>query len=111
MECLSLRILSSTASHRDSESSRSISNTLLDALSRAPSAGLSPGPGPQTALRITLHLYLSCKQRSDAVREAIRLQRYKTPSRVLADHTIIQRPDCVVPIQLADCSLHYDRPS
>ncbi len=62
-----------TASHRDSESSRSISNTLLDALSRAPSAGLSPGP-----------------------REAIRLQRHKAPSRILPDHTIIHRPDCVV---------------
>ena len=61
-----------------------------------PSAGLSPGPGPQTALRITLHLSPLLKQRSDAVREAIRRQRYKTSSRVLPDHTIIQRPDCVV---------------
>jgi hypothetical protein len=40
------------------------------------------------------------------VREAIRLQGYKVSSRVLPDHTIIHRPDCVVPIQLADCSLH-----
>jgi hypothetical protein len=97
-----------TASHRDGASSFSISSTVLKR-SAPLSAGLSPGPGPQTALRITVHL--SCKQRSDAVREAIRLQGYKTPSRVLPDHTIIHRPDCVVPIQLADCSLHHDRPS
>ena len=30
------------------------------------------------------------------MREAIRRQRYKTSSRVLPDHTIIHRPDCVV---------------
>jgi hypothetical protein len=59
-----------------------------------PSAGLSPGPAPQTALRITLHLSPLLKQRSDAVCEAIRRRRYKTSSRVLPDHTIIHRPDC-----------------
>jgi len=48
------------------------------------------------ALRFISHL--SCKQRSDAVREAIRLQRHRTTSRILPDPTIIQRPDCVVPI-------------
>ena len=30
------------------------------------------------------------------MREAIRLQRHKAPSRILPDHTIIHRPDCVV---------------
>ena len=30
------------------------------------------------------------------MREAIRRQRYKTSSRVLPDHTIIHRPDCVI---------------
>jgi hypothetical protein len=30
------------------------------------------------------------------VREAIQRQRYKTSSRILPDHTIIHRPDCVV---------------
>ena len=63
-------------------------------LSPPPSAGLSPGPGPQTALRITLHSSPLLKQRSDAVREAIRLQRYKGPSRILPDPTVIHRPDC-----------------
>jgi hypothetical protein len=28
------------------------------------------------------------------VRKAIRLQRYKGPSRILPDHTVIHRPDC-----------------
>lgn len=58
--------------------------------------GSEPWAGPQTALRITLHLSPLLKQRSDAVCEAIRRQRYRTSSRVLPDHTIIHRPDCVI---------------
>jgi hypothetical protein len=73
----------------------SFQRQLLNAVS-PPCAGLSPGPGPQTALRITLHLSPLLKQRSDAVREAIQRQRYKTSSRILPDHTIIHRPDCVI---------------
>src|SRR5436190_5113609 len=99
-----------TASHSDCSSSPFISKA---ALKRCLSTfcGSEPWAGPADCAAYYASSLTSLANREcDAVREAIRLQRYKTPSRVLPDHTIIQRPDCVVPIQLADCSLHYDRP-
>lgn len=58
--------------------------------------GSEPWAGPADCAAHYASSLASLETEKRSVREAIRRQRYKTSSKVLPDHTIIHRPDCVI---------------